>query len=226
MKISTKVNKKIEKYDVKGGLDHTARLVLSLCNINHENVKGHIERVALLAEAVAIKAKKDAKAAFFGGLLHDIGKLVLPSDLFDGHNIDAGEYIHVKTHALAGFEALKDHHAFTALCAGFHHALYKAGYGLTVSDFPDWNPATIKKVLEISSIISICDFVDAFTHRETKIKDSSNASSTNLKEILRGKYPDDHQIIDITLSEIKTIIKGGKQDVAKTNHQGGKQCLK
>lgn len=208
MKISTIIQKRIKQYNLNNGLDHTAKVFLALCGVNHNEVKGHVERVALLSEATAIRLNKDPKAAFFGGLLHDIGKLVLPASLFDGHNINAEEYVEVKTHALAGFEALKDLHAFTALCAGLHHSLYTAGYGLTVKDFPSsWSPATIKKVLEISAIISICDFVDAFTHRTTKIKDGSDSGGPDLKEMLEKKYPDDHQTIEIVLEEIEELLK-------------------
>ena len=91
----------------------------------------------------------DKKAAFFAGLLHDVGKIVLPADLFDGHNISAEEYARVKEHAIAGFRVLMQFHYFTALCAGLHHALYKKGYGLAIDDFPkEWGLETIKKVLE------------------------------------------------------------------------------
>lgn len=201
MSIKTMVSRKIKAYQPKGGLDHTARLIIALCDVNHQDVRCHIERVSLLCEATAKVLKKDPKAAFFGGLLHDVGKIVLPFGLFDGHNISAEEYALVKTHALAGFKSLRKLHYFVALCAGLHHALYKAGYGLTVADFPRWNPGTIKKMLEISAIISICDFVDAFTHRQTQIKDGSNQAGPSLLEMLQQKYPDDHVVIEVVLRE-------------------------
>lgn len=204
MKVETLVQKKIGDYKPKGGLDYTARFFLALCGVNHPDVKRHAERVALLTEAVAKRLRKDTKAAFFAGLLHDTGKLILPAELFDGHDITAEEYARVKEHARAAFEALKGLHLFVALCGGLHHALYKAGYGLTVDDFPkNWSPATIKKVLEISMIISIADFIDAFMHRKTKIRDGSGAAAPDLRGMLKTKYPDDHQIIEIALKENK-----------------------
>jgi putative nucleotidyltransferase with HDIG domain len=106
MDISSQVLEKIKQYHPKGGLDHTAKLVLALTGIKHQLVKEHIERVALLAEAVAIELKKDVRATFFAGLLHDIGKLILPYYLFDGRDISQEEYEEVKQHALAGFESL------------------------------------------------------------------------------------------------------------------------
>ncbi len=207
MKIATKIRKKILAYNPEGGLAQTSLFFLALAEINHLSTKNHVERVALLAEAVAVRQKKDAKATFFAGLLHDLGKLVLPANLFDGHNITPDEYLLVKEHARNGYKAMMKMHLFTALCAGFHHNLYKAGYGTTMDDFPKkWSPATIKKVLEISAIISICDFVEAYTSRNTKILDGSGGNMS-LKQMLYTKYPNDLQTVDIVLEESKKIIK-------------------
>jgi putative nucleotidyltransferase with HDIG domain len=206
MKVSTKVQRKIAQYSPKGGLDQTAKIILSLAGVNHPEVKDHKERVAILAEEVAKKLKKDAKAAFFAALLHDTGKLTEPGPLFDGHNISAEEYAQVKQHVKEGFAALKDHHLFTAFCAGFHHAMFYGGYGLTAKDLPGhWHMGTVKKVLEISAIISICDFIDAFTHRTTTIKDGSDQKAPDLKSMLYEKYPEDQMIIDIALELNETL---------------------
>ncbi|MDD5043196.1 MAG: HD domain-containing protein [Patescibacteria group bacterium] len=199
MNIENLVQGKIEKYETKNGLGHTAKIFLALSSVNHPEVKEHNERVALLAEAIAGKLKKDKKAAFFGGLLHDVGKILFPYKLFDGHDITGEEYEEIKKHALAGFNALKNFHAFTALCAGLHHALYMRGYGLKIDDFPKkWGLHTIKKVLEISAIISVADFIDAATHRQTILKDAPGDKSW--ETILREKYPEDQLIIDTALS--------------------------
>lgn len=169
-------------------------------------MKKHLEGVGLLSEGAAKKLGWDANAAFFGGLTHDIAKLLLPYHLFDGHNITAEEYAEVKKHSMQGFTALRPFHEFVALCAGLHHALSERGYGITIEDFPkDWSLATIKKVLEISALISICDFIDAFTHRETEIKDGSNKKSSNLEDMLKEKYPNDHRIIEAALQVQKEL---------------------
>ena len=199
---SSKIKEKIAKYKPKGGLDYIANLFLEMAQVNHASTKKHSERVALLCEAVAKKMKKDCKAAFFAGLLHDCGKLLLPRDLFDGHEITTAEYEIIKDHAVSGFKALNKMCLFTAHSAGLHHNLCKAGYGVKIGDFPrtkNWSPATIKKVLEISMIVSICDFIDAFTNRTTKIKDGSDSNGKDLKEMLYGKYPEDKLVIDVAL---------------------------
>ena len=206
MNHSRLVQKKIIAYNPKGELAQTAKFFLAMSEVNHAPTKDHVERVALLAEKTAKRLRKDAKAAFFAGLLHDVGKIILPANLFDGHNVNEEEYVHIKTHALAGFKALKKLHLFTALCAGLHHNLYKAGYGVGLDVFPeDWSPATIKKVLDISTIISICDFVDAFMNRKTEIKDGSDAGveKPDLKTMLYAKYSNDLAVVDVVLSCVK-----------------------
>ncbi len=206
MKLEMKVQKRINKYNPAGGLDQTANVLLALCGVNHCQVKEHNERVALTAEEVAIALGKDPKAAFFAALLHDIGKITQPHPLFDGHDISQTEYLEVKMHAIAGFDALKDYHLFTALCAGLHHSLFENGYGLKTDVFPkNWHMGTVKKILEISMIISICDFIDAFSQRKTKIKDGSDKNAKSLKEMLYEKYPEDHKTIDIALTKYKKL---------------------
>lgn len=196
-----KVQDKITAYQPQGGLDTSSKLFLHMAAVRHPEVRDHCERVGLLAEAAALKLEKDAKAAFFAGLLHDIGKVMLPSALFDGHNINADEYSLVKEHAYDGFIILKDMHLFTAICCGAHHAMYAAGYGVGQEDFPkEWGIVSVKKVLEIATIVSICDFVDAYTHRKTEIKDGSDKAGTDLATMLETKYPEDHQVV-------KTVLK-------------------
>jgi hypothetical protein len=204
MKIETLVYRKIDEYKPKGELNHTAKMFLDISSVRHHKVKGHVERVALMAEGVAKILKYDSKAAFFAGLMHDIGKLVLPYSLFEDKDITPQEYAEIKTHALAGYKMLKNKHLFTALCAGLHHALYESGYGLTIADFPkNWNPKLIRKVLNIAAVVSVCDFIDAYTHRHTKILDGSGKESEDLEVMLKTKYPEDQHIIEAALQVSK-----------------------
>lgn len=198
MNIAEIVLKKIDDYKPSGHLEETARLFLRISSIKHNNVKGHSERVALMSEATAKILRMDAKAAFFAGLMHDFGKLVLPYSLFDDHDITLDEYAEIKSHALASYSMLKDRHLFTALCAGFHHS---PNYGLTPEDFPkNWNGKLIEKVMTISTIISVCDFVDAFNHRHTKILGKVTGSKMSLGAMLQEKYPDKEEIIKTVLA--------------------------
>ncbi|MCU0679074.1 MAG: HD domain-containing protein [Planctomycetes bacterium] len=200
MRINTLINKKIMDYSPNGRLAHTAKFFLAICEINHKPVKQHSQRVALLGESVAKKLKMDAKATLFAGLLHDIGKVVLPPSLFDGHDISDEEYAKVKKHALRGFRILKELHYFVALCAGLHHKLYKHGYGLSPNDFPKrWSKKTIKKLIAISIVISVCDDIDASMNRRTKLRNNNNHKAKTLAERLMEKYPGQELIVKTAL---------------------------
>lgn len=199
-RLSAIVERKIAAYQPKGGLDHTARLFLAVCSINHHGVKEHAERVALLAEATALTLEKDLKATFFAGLLHDFGKIMLPAELFQDKKISEHDFARIKTHAISAFRVLRQFHPFVALCAGLHHALYKMGYGLTLKDLPEeWSLATAKKVLDISTIISVCDFIDAATHRKTKLRGAKAREKQTWRQMLLEKYPDDHLVVKAAL---------------------------
>lgn len=171
---------------------------LAIAGMRHAGVKEHSIRVAALAARSAVNLGYDARAAYVSGILHDIGKIALPCQLFDGHNISAEEYSEVKGHVHMGYEALRDKFLFTALVAGFHHSLGKAGYGLTVKDLPEnLSVETAKKVLNIAELIAVCDYVDAASTRTTAVKDGSGAET--LREALLSKYPNAGLVIDVVL---------------------------
>jgi hypothetical protein len=200
------VQQKIKEYQPKNGLDSVSLFLLNLSQAKHPEVKYHIERVALLSESTAKICDIESKSSFFAGLFHDIGKIVLPYHLFKSDVIiSPEEYSEIKTHALEGFKILQEQYMFTSLCAGAHHAMYENGYGLSLSEFPsNIGLATAKKILDISMIVSIADFVDAFCHRKTKILDGSDKSD-NLKDMLENKYPNDKKMVQYVLNAFKKL---------------------
>lgn len=215
MTLRSLVEQKIVDYHPNNGLGSVSKFFISLASLRHGKVVGHIERVALLSEAVAKKMEIDSKPVFFGALLHDVGKIILPANLFEDQDIGQEEYEEIKKHALLGAEALKCDYLFTSFCVGLHHAMYKRGYGLSPDDFPEFlSQETISEILQIATIISICDFVEAFTHRKTKFKDGSDDVESDLTSMLYAKYPDDTGVIDIALEEIASIpYWDAKEDV-------------
>jgi putative nucleotidyltransferase with HDIG domain len=184
-------------------LQDVINFYLAIATVRHDGVKEHSVRVATLAAKAAVRLKLDVRAAYVAGILHDVGKIALPCQLFDGHNISEEEYADVKNHVRLGFEVLKDEYLFTGLVAGFHHALGKSGYGLTIKDFPeDLSLDTVKKILDIAALIAICDYVDAATTRNTLVKDG--AAGESLREALEIRYPNSIMMIDTVLGLIRT----------------------
>ena len=207
MKIENKVLREIKKHKPRGNLAHTAKIVLvALALSKIPGLKGHSERVALLSKEVAKRLKKDTNAAFYAGLFHDYGKVLLEKKLFDGHDINDKEYTEIKKHAVLGYRFFRDiNHLFIALCVGMHHALYEDGYGITFRNFPNnFGARTKKKIYDIAAIVSICDFIDAYNYRGTKLKNHPDRDS-KLVKILKKKYPDDHLTIEFALKAWKDL---------------------
>lgn len=206
--LKTNITRITLKYDCDEKITHSAQLINSLFCSHSKEVWEHCQRVALLSEKTAEILGKDKKAAFFGGLLHDLGKIFIRKELFDGRNITDEEYKDVQRHALLGYTSLKHNHLFTALCCGLHHAVGENGYGLNSKNLPrKMRPNTLKKVLEIATIVSVCDFIDAFCTRKTKIKNDSNVKKSNLKNLLLKKFPEDKMVIDAALLKARKILK-------------------
>lgn len=204
------------KYGCDKKITHSAKLITSLLCAHSKEVWGHCQRVALLSEKTAEIMGKDKKAAFFAGLLHDLGKIFVRKELFSEQNITGEEYKEVKEHALKGYSSLKDIHLFTALCCGLHHAVGENGYGLSSKNLPrKMRPNTLKKALDISTIVSVCDFIDAFCTRKTKIKDGSNSNGTKkpgLKKSLLKQFPED-KIVIVAALKTKNILKPKRNGV-------------
>jgi len=198
IEIPDDIAKLMAEYAPMGHLEHTTRLILKLFGVNHAKVKEHAENVARLAVMIGKEMKKDVKAILYSALLHDLGKLLLHADLFSGRDISAEEYAEVKRHSVMAFQALGDEHMFVAMCAALHHAMYDKGYGLSMEDFPPGlQPKTVKKILEDATIISVCDFIEAFTHRKTKMM---GRAVLDLQSPLKEKYPDDHLVVEKALA--------------------------
>lgn len=207
-KVITKKVKGLAKYGNDGGIVRTAMFLASVLRLHSKEVWGHCQRVAFLSEMTANELGKDKKAAFFGGLFHDLGKLFVRKELFDGHNITNKEYEEIREHALLGYFSLKDVHLFTALCCGLHHAVGENGYGLNSKNLPrKIKPNTLKKVFEISTIVSVCDFIDAFYTRKTKIKGDSNVKKSSLKNLLLKKFQEDKMVTGAALLQARKILK-------------------
>lgn len=196
--ISKKVKKKIKKY----GLEKVSRVFYANYPDGYERIKRHSERIALKAERVAKRIGQDKKLTFISGLLHDIGKFQLPADIFDDHPIDEKEFQIIKTHPQLGYEKIKEIDLFVAGCVGLHHAVYNNGYGINTKEIAKKiTPQDLRKMLEISTIISIIDFIDAYTHRKDGRK--NKFKNTTLKEVLRNQYPYDKNLIQVCLKVSK-----------------------
>ena len=84
----------------------------------------------------AIILGEDSNLWYYGGLLHDAGKLFVSKEILNGTNkLTTSEFEAVKKHSVAGAGIIKNMYAITdeqkkigMICADFHHAWYNGKY--------------------------------------------------------------------------------------------------
>ena len=201
MTLKEMILKQFEIHGNRGHIADTCMTYLDALGTQVKDFKSHVCRVALAADTVARNLGRDARAAFYGGLLHDYGKILLPQDLFDGEDISREEYERVKTHAEKGFELLKDSHLFSALVAGLHHKMGGgANYGISCDLIPpELDIDTVEEIVGIAVIISAADFADAAMHRKTHFLGPERGS---LRHKMLEKYDGDEELVDTVLEAV------------------------
>jgi len=126
----------------------------------------HTLRVALLCVEVARFMHLDQKAMLYAGLLHDIGKVMVPADTLGkmrGWTEEDSRNIH--PHVVDGYRMLHDKFDFTAEIILLHHKFQANGYPVELP--PRNHPyclGTQGMILMFGRILALCDQFDAF-HR-------------------------------------------------------------
>ncbi len=139
--------------------------IVKMLEIHDNYTKGHSESVANLTAQLAEEinlSNKDKKRAFWAGLVHDIGKILIPDAVLNkSSKLTNEEFSIIKKHPVWGYETLKnsDQLKDIAILVLHHHERYDGrGYpdGLSGEDIP-----------QISRIINVVDSWDAMTTRRS-----------------------------------------------------------
>ena len=132
--------------DLKRGFVASVGVFSNLIELRGSNLVGHGRRVAAHAKVIARRlgvAEDEAQDILLGGLLHDIGKIVLPNDLIERpfHGLAAEARNEVMQHAAKGQAVLMgvDELKGASILIRHHHECYDgSGFPdrLTGSDIP------------------------------------------------------------------------------------------
>ena len=133
---------------------------------------GHSEEVAYLAERIAKRMGLDEKEVYniyWAGIVHDIGKVGIPSDIINKPDkLTLEEYTQIKDHPLFGYQILSKSEDLKeiALLVKHHHEWWN-GEG-----YPD--NLKLDKIPLGSQILCICDAVSSMATKRpyTLVKSS------------------------------------------------------
>ncbi len=141
--------------------DQTATSLVNAIDTKDKYTHGHSSRVAGYSRKLAEmngKTQSECDAVFYAALLHDVGKIGVPSSIInkDG-NLTKEEYETVKEHPVMGAQILEQIKAYPYLSKGarYHHENYDG------TDYPEGLKGD--EIPEIARIIAIADAYDAMT---------------------------------------------------------------
>lgn len=134
--------------------------------------RNHSLRVGLLASEIAdailpyaVASTGGARALFFAGLLHDVGKALVPMcTLCATEKWTEEDRRAMEPHVLDGFRMLRDRFDFTSHVIARHHKSQSGGYPAELPPSPDWSEITLDKIEHYARMLTIADVFDAM-HR-------------------------------------------------------------
>ena len=131
-----------------------------LGQLNKETVL-HCKRVALMCEEIAKKVGLDKNIAYKIGLLHDCGKIYVPSRILKkNHGLTSLEREIIDLHSYFGYKLLKELGEPPIICAStlFHHGFWKIK--LTSVDEP-----ITDEMIKYIYLIHVIDMYEALTSK-------------------------------------------------------------
>ena len=171
----------------------------SLLEIHDTYTKGHNEEVANLSKEIAQEmdlGPQVVKDTYWAGLLHDIGKIVIPQHILNKKGrLSDDEYEIIKKHPEWGFKALKNSKELFELAEYIlnHHERWDGqGYpnGLKGEEIP-----------VVSQILALADAWDAMTSQRSYRDPLSK--ETALREIVDNKGEQFSPVVVETFLKLK-----------------------
>lgn len=199
--ITARIKSLVRLHQVNRNYTSIENVLLSLANAveaKDSYTQGHTERVSLLAEKIGREMhlpEKDIIALRLCGILHDVGKIGIPSDLLNKPGpLNPEEWEKMKTHPGIGYTICLP---LSTTLGGALDIIRHHHEKLDGSSYPDGLSGD--SISLNSRIVSIVDIFDALTSDRPYRKSMSNESAINI--LLDGANHNllDKQIVDILI---------------------------
>lgn len=166
---------------MREAFDATIRSVIAAIEAKDPYTRGHMERVARLAEMTAREyglAPQRARRVFYAAMMHDVGKLVVQTRILQKPGkLTAEEYDHMKIHPIKGEEIVAEIDLLEGVIDGVRHhheRMDGGGYpdGLAGEDIP-----------LVARLIMVSDAFDSMT--STRSYRPAKDVESGIKELRR-----------------------------------------
>lgn len=157
---------------------------LTVLRTRHEDTFNHVVRVGLLASRMAMFAdipEVTPKMMMWAGLLHDVGKALIPPELLTKvAEFSEDDYEVMEGHVMYGWMMLQKVFDFTAHVIVRHHQYGKRSYPKTLPPLPHYLEAKRDVIESAARLLALADYYDAITTRKN---DKHIATTLGIREL-------------------------------------------
>ena len=170
---------------------------LNFLKLKDQKTYEHSVRTGLLGVEVAKHASLDEKAMLYAGLLHDVGKILIRTELLKKTGkFTKKEMKEMEKHVEYGYKLLSDIHDFSAEIALRHHKYQKHMYPKKAyKSSVKFSKGTVAKIDTHARIFAVIDFYDAVTNRDNE-RFGKKLSTEEAKQALLSSYPEHKKLIE------------------------------
>lgn len=145
------------------------KVYLQILRNRDEKTYAHSVRVGVLASQIAIYAAKpgiSARMLLWAGLLHDIGKALIPPELL-GKTSDftPGDRALMEPHVQYGWALLSNVHDWTAHIIVRHHQFGPKPYPAELPPLPEYLNGKAEMIQTAARLLAMADYYDALMNR-------------------------------------------------------------
>ncbi len=171
---------------------------LKLLELKHTETFYHSIRVGLAARGIAKHLNMDEKALLYAGLLHDIGKSMVPlSTLSKTEGWTADDTAAMDEHVLKSYELLRDTFDFSAEIVKLHHRFQSRPYPEKVPEpLHPYTDDTKKKIESGGRMLALADVYDALHRINEKFGGREAFSGDKVKEQMLQMNPDQTELVE------------------------------
>ncbi|MEZ4753662.1 MAG: HD domain-containing protein [Bdellovibrionota bacterium] len=163
----------------------------------HHPTYEHCIRVGLLNREIANFLQLDQKAALYSGILHDVGKALMPVETLDKtEGWTKEDSKEMEAHVIAGYKLVADAFDFSADIIVWHHRFQPNKYPKVMpKPLHDYSEATMVKIREYGRILAIADVFDALHRINSRHGERRGLSGEEIKAKMMEYNSDSKNLI-------------------------------
>jgi putative nucleotidyltransferase with HDIG domain len=195
------LNSAMELEGITQGNQDDIRAYLTILKNRDEATYAHSVRVGILASKMAVYYAKpgvNSRMMLWAGLLHDVGKALIPSELLtkkDGFTEE--DKAAMEPHVLYGYDMLRGVHDFTAAIIVQHHTFGAQPYPKFVPPVPGYMSTYATIINRAARLLALADYYDALMNRDNDKNGSKPLTSRERRDIYMRDNADQKDLIEL-----------------------------